>query len=258
MSGFRIALTFLTRVPAGSTVAQTDMAASVPWFPVVGALVGVAVAGVYAVAALVLAPVIAACLALAAGIVVTGGFHEDGLGDTADAFGGGWDRDDRLRIMKDSRQGTFGVLALCLSVVIRVAALAALSPLAAVAVVPTAHALSRAGALWLTVALPPASVDGLGVSYRAGGSRARVAIASGVGLLIALAFAGLWSVAFALAAAVSVLGVGVLAADKIEGFTGDVLGAAQQAAEIGILVVAAALAPEMADAGLVLRSFVEG
>ena len=147
MKGLLGAVSFLTRVPVGGGIREAgELAGSVPWFPVVGAGVGLAEAGVYAGARMLLPPLVAASLAVVAGILLTGAFHEDGLGDTADAFAGGWDRESTIRILKDPRLGTFGVLAVAAGLLLRVGAVAALAPGAALAALPAAHALSRATA----------------------------------------------------------------------------------------------------------------
>src|SRR5205823_10740767 len=119
------------------------------WFPVVGALLGLGAAGVYAGTRLVLPSLVAATLAVCVAVLLTGAFHEDGLADTADAIGGGWNREDALRILKDPTHGTYGVLAIALSVLLRVGAVAALDGWAALAVLPAAHALSRGAAVGL-------------------------------------------------------------------------------------------------------------
>ena len=155
MKGLLGAVSFLTRVPVGGGIRQPrELAGSVPWFPVVGAGVGLAEAGVYAGARVLLPPLVAATLAVVAVILLTGAFHEDGLGDTADAFAGGTDRDSTVRILKDPRLGTFGVLAVAASLLLRVAAVAALPPAAAVAALPAAGALSRAVAVATMTVLP--------------------------------------------------------------------------------------------------------
>lgn len=242
MSGFRVALSFLTRVPAAAASDDDgDVGRSIPWFPVIGALIGAAVAAVYALCAEFLPQVLASSLALGFGMLLTGGFHEDGLGDTADAFGGGWTRDDRLSIMKDSRQGTFGVLAITMSVLIRVVALAALSPAVALAVLPTAHAFGRAGSMWLLTLIPTASADGLGARYAEVASRRRAAVGSGAALLVGAALTGVWAGAFAVACIVAIGAIGSLSVQKIGGVTGDVAGAAEQLSEMAVLVVAAAV-----------------
>ena len=168
------AVSFLTRVPTGTGARPAEeLARFVPWFPVVGAGVGLAVAGVYAGALQLLPPLPAAAVAVVAGVCLTGAFHEDGLGDTADAFAGGWDRDSTLRILQDPRLGTFGVLAVAASLLLRVAAVAALAPAAALAALPAAHALSRAGAVATMAALPVASGTGLGATSTRSLSRRR-------------------------------------------------------------------------------------
>ena len=183
----------------------------------------------------------AALLAVLAGIVLTGALHEDGLADTADGFIGGHDRDQRLAIMRDSRHGTFGVLAIVFSVLLRAAALAGIGePIHAGLALIAAHAASRAALPVAMRALAPARADGLGAA--AGRPRAALAIgALAIGLLITLAALGPGRglMAFALAGA-AIFAMGVLAHRQIGGYTGDVLGAFQQIGEIVMLLTAAA------------------
>jgi len=243
VNGFLGAVSFLTRVPTGTgTRRPEELAGFVPWFPAVGAGVGLAVAAVYAGAGQLLPPLPAASLAVVAGICVTGAFHEDGLGDTADAFAGGHDRDSTVRILKDPRLGTFGVLAVAASLLLRAGAVAALAPAAALAALPAAHALSRAAAIATMTALPTAGETGLGASYVLALSRRRALAGAAVGLVVALALlgvAGLWAAAAAgLAAGL----LGWLAVRRIGGVTGDVLGAVQQLGEMLVLLAAVAAA----------------
>eukprot|EP01036_Dinobryon_divergens_P001291 gene1291-1683_t len=116
------ALQFLTRLPVRLRRAP-DMAAMVVWFPLAGAVIGALAGGVGALAFQWTAPLVAGALAVTVGLLVTGAFHEDGLGDIADAFGGGYTVERRLEIMKDSRHGTYGVAAMSASIVVRVVAL---------------------------------------------------------------------------------------------------------------------------------------
>ena len=185
------AVSFLTRVPTGTGARPAEeLARFVPWFPVVGAGVGLAVAGVYAGALRLLPPLPAAAVAIVAGVCLTGAFHEDGLGDTADAFAGGWDRESTVRILQDPRLGTFGVLAVAASLLLRVAAVAALAPAAALAALPAAHALSRAGAVATMAALPAAAGTGLGATSTRSLSRRRALAGAAAGLAVALALLG--------------------------------------------------------------------
>jgi adenosylcobinamide-GDP ribazoletransferase len=235
------AVSFLTRVPTGTgTRAPGELARSVPWFPVVGAGVGLAVAAAYAGGRLLLPPLPAATVAVVAGICLTGAFHEDGLGDTADAFAGGWDRDSTLRILKDPHLGTFGVLAVAASLLLRVGAVAALAPAAALAALPAAHALSRAVAVATMTALPPAAGSGLGASSVLALSRRRALSGAAAGLAVAVALLGVAALGAAAAAALAAFLLGRLATRRIGGVTGDVLGAVQQLAEILVLLAAAA------------------
>jgi adenosylcobinamide-GDP ribazoletransferase len=242
VNGFLGAVSFLTRVPTGTgTRRPEELATFVPWFPAVGAGVGLAVAAIYAGSRALLPPLPAASLAVVAGICLTGAFHEDGLGDTADAFAGGHDRDSTVRILKDPRLGTFGVLAVAASLLLRAGAVAALAPAAALAALPAAHALSRAAAVATMTALPTAGETGLGASYVLALSRRRALAGAAAGLALALALfgvAGLWAAA---AAGLAAFALGRLATRRIGGVTGDVLGAVQQLGEILFLLVAAAV-----------------
>jgi adenosylcobinamide-GDP ribazoletransferase len=237
------AVSFLTRVPVGGGERRPEeLAGFVPWFPVVGAGVGLAVAGTYAASRMLLPPLPAATVAVVAGICLTGAFHEDGLGDTADAFAGGWDRDSTVRILKDPRLGTFGVLAVAASLLLRVGAVAALAPGAALAALPAAHALSRAAAVATMTALPAAGETGLGASYALALPRRRALAGAAAGLAIALALLGVTALWAAAAAAVAAALLGRLAVRRLGGVTGDVLGAVQQLGEILTLLAAVAAA----------------
>jgi adenosylcobinamide-GDP ribazoletransferase len=241
VKGLLGAVSFLTRVPTGTGAQRPEeLAGSVPWFPVVGAGVGLAVAAVYAGARLALPPLPAAALAVVAGICLTGAFHEDGLGDTADAFMGQHDRDSTVRILKDPRLGAFGVLAVAASLLLRVTAVAALAPAAALAALPAAHALSRAAAGAAMTAFPGAGETGLGASYALALSRRRALAGAASGLAVALALLGAVALWAAAAAALPAVLLGRLAVRRLGGITGDVLGAVQQLGEMLVLLAAVA------------------
>ena len=241
MRGFVDAVTFLTRVPAGAEVRDEDrIADAVPWFPVVGAVVGAVVAAVYAGLIFALPPFAAAAVAVGCGVLLTGAFPEDGLADVADAFGGGRDREDVLRILKDPRLGTFGVLAVVLSVLIRVASLAALTRRDALVALPAAHALSRAAAVGAMTGFRPVS-EGLGASYARALSTRNAVVGLSLGALIAAFLVGFDALPAIAVAAIAAVLIGYLARRKIGGISGDVLGAVEQAAEIGLFLLFAAL-----------------
>jgi len=235
--GFFGAVSLLTRMPSrGDAVSER----AVPWFPVVGALIGAAAALVYAAGRTELSPLVAATLAVGAGVLLTGALHEDGLADTADAFGAGVDRERALEIMKDPHHGTYGVLAIVLSIGARIAAVAGMDAATASAALPAAHATGRVTSAFLMWLLPGASETGLGSRYAAGVTRRHALVAGAVGGAVAIGLLGEWGFATAGLAGLAAAGTGALAMRKIGGVTGDVLGAAEQTAEIAILLLALA------------------
>jgi len=236
---------FLTRLPfrPGGEIGAGELADAGRVYPMIGLLVGgFAGAALMLAAGLNLHPLACALIGLASGALVTGGLHEDGLADVADGFGGGQDRDGKLRIMRDSRIGAYGVIALLFSIAIRGAIVAGLPGpgMAAIALVGAA-VLSRAVLPVLMVLLPLARTDGLAVS--AGRSRpVTLALALLVGLLIAWPLLGLsLTLTGLMAGLLAAALVGVIAARQIGGYTGDVLGATQQVAEVAILIAVGAM-----------------
>lgn len=235
---------FLTRLPVARGLPPGgSLAVAMRAFPIVGAGIGLAGGAVFGIAHwLMLPPIAGALLALAATMVLTGALHEDGLADLADGFGGGADAGRRLEIMRDSRTGAFGALALILGVGLRAAALVALAePWLVLAALVAAGAVGRAFLAAIPHHLPPARRDGLGAG--AGRPTAEVmwtsaAIGAAVALLALGIGAGLVAV---LAAAAATFGVTGLARRLIGGHTGDVSGAAEQAAEVALLLAAAAM-----------------
>jgi adenosylcobinamide-GDP ribazoletransferase len=240
VSGFRTAASFLTRVPLHPS-GDVDLARATPWFPIVGAVIGAFGGGVFALSSEVLPAGVAAALALVATALVTGAFHHDGLADVADAFGGGWDREQRLQIMKDPRHGTYGVVALILSIAVQFAALGSLTAAWGLAALIAAHTLGRAAVLVVLVAGRPAR-PGLGADHSAGLRRGAVIAGVVAGLAIATVAVGWWSALAVVAVAATTVAVVALAYRKIGGHTGDVLGAVEQVAEGAVLVVVAGVA----------------
>jgi adenosylcobinamide-GDP ribazoletransferase len=223
-------LMFLTRlrVPIRGPWPDDALARAAWSFPLAGALVG----GLGAGAAL-----------SARWLGQSGALHEDGLADAVDGLGGGRTVARKLEIMKDSRIGSYGALALLLSVGMRGACVVTLLGQGAWAVAGgliAAHAVARAGLPTLMRALVPVRPGGLGAM--AGAPAASIAlVATLFGLVTALVGLGFWRGLFAsLLAVAAMAGVAMLARRQIGGYTGDILGAAEQAAEIAVLLAAAA------------------
>jgi adenosylcobinamide-GDP ribazoletransferase len=239
------AASFLTRLPVARFASPDTglLARSMRAFPIVGIAVGLIGWAVFALAgALALPAAIAALLALVATVLTTGALHEDGLADTADGFGGGEDRARKLIIMHDSRNGAFGIIALIFSLALRGAALAALaaSGIGVGLALIAAHVVSRAALPIIMRQLVPARSDGLGASAGQPDDGA-IAWCLGIGMIAALLCLGPTRGLLALvvtAAAVALFAA--LARRQVGGYTGDVLGAAQQIGEITMLLTAAA------------------
>ncbi|WPY93071.1 adenosylcobinamide-GDP ribazoletransferase [Limimaricola variabilis] len=230
----RAALGLLTRLPVQPAPLRPE---GVWAFGLAGLAVGGLAAALYWLAlAMGLPTGPAAALALAAQVLLTGGLHEDGLADCADGLWGGFERAGRLEIMRDSRVGSYGVLGIGLTLLLRWSALVVAGPLGLVA----AAVLSRAAMIWPMHWLPHARKDGLARLAGRPSMRA-TGLAFGLATLLALPFAG-WGLLVALPlAAMAALACSCIAKAKIGGQTGDVLGATQQMAEIVVLLGLAAL-----------------
>jgi adenosylcobinamide-GDP ribazoletransferase len=247
--GLRAAVMLLTRLPTGrndSPLAARRWASG--WFPVVGVITGGICAAAQWGLGHLLGPALGAAGAIAAGIVVTGALHEDGLGDTADALGGARDRAQIFAILKDSRHGTYGVLALVLSVVLRIGAVAQLAGHAPAALILVA-VVSRTAMVALLAALPyvtPAEIARSADVARAVLPQVLLAslwCAGALGALVGLHVVGL-TAALAVVAmtALTTALAGWRFAVRAGGITGDFLGAGQQIAEIaGLLALVACL-----------------
>lgn len=235
LSGFAL----LSRLPLPQPATFRGASGAWSW-----PLVGLTVSGLSAGAAWValsfgLTAGVAAALALAVSAIVTGALHEDGLSDTADGLFGGWTKERRLEIMKDSRVGSYGVLALLLVTLARWSAVAALLDHGQFAALVAAGAMSRAPMGVLMASLPNAR--GSGLSHGTGAPSRGVALTgAGIALVLGLLFAGGAVVALLLAALAVTVALGWLAKRKIGGQTGDILGAAQQLTEAAMLAVLAA------------------
>ena len=238
-----LCLVFFTRLPlphfdlGSRTLAQAIWAA-----PLAGVAVAVAASVAHALASAAgLSPEVSAALALGAAMLATGCLHEDGLSDTADGFGGGGTREQKLEIMRDSRIGAYGASALLMSALIRWSALTQLGNTVWVFCgLLAAHAASRALLPVFMHVVPPARQDGLAAGAgQASSETAVMALAIGAVALLALGMSGL--VAAAALLAILFFGFRALCMRQIGGQTGDTLGALQQAGEMTVLIVAASV-----------------
>jgi len=247
---FFIALQFFTRLPIPRWVGfQPEwLQHASRYFPLVGCVVAAVAAGVYALAALVLPAPLAAVLSTAASIYVTGAFHEDGFADTCDGLGGGMTRERVLEIMKDSRVGAYGAIGIVCMLGVKCTALAMLPPASAIAALFLAHPLSRLAATSLIWRMDYARDQGKAKPLAQHMGNSEFAIAAITALLpgAVLVASGLlsfgWLAACIAAASLCTFWLARKFQTRLQGFTGDCLGAVQQLAEVAIyLVIVASL-----------------
>ncbi len=245
---FAAAVGFLTRLPVPPAYLDDAPVSRAVWaFPAVGFLIGAAGAIVLLLATMVGIPSpVAATLAIATVVWVTGALHEDGLADTFDGFGG-QSRDERLAIMRDGHLGTFGVAALVLTLALRIAAMAVLagrSPVMAALVLAAAETVSR-GAMAAAWRLGvPARDDGLAAGEGPDRTDVGVAVAASLGALLVLAVPAIGVVATLAATVFAMIGaymISHVATRTLGGYTGDTLGACQQIS-LAAFMVGASLA----------------
>jgi adenosylcobinamide-GDP ribazoletransferase len=235
-------IAFSTRLPLRRTAAVPGgTLARAAWaFPIAGIVVGVIAAAVYGLAHRAGIPAWpAAALSVAVTLLTTGCLHEDGLADTADGFGGGATREQKLDIMRDSRIGTYGVCVLIIALLLRVGVLASFfSSVTAAWALIASHAGARAAMMAFMFLVPPARRDGL--SSDAGQPPIESAsVAAALGFIFAVICLGLaHAVVAAILLAIVVAFMAWLSRRQIGGQTGDVLGTVEQIAEIVVLLVA--------------------
>ncbi|MDV4166687.1 adenosylcobinamide-GDP ribazoletransferase [Rhodovulum sp. FJ3] len=242
LSEMQVGVMMLTRLPAGQLRDPVPSIAASAWsFPFVGAGIGAILWGICAgLLALGVPAAMAAVLTVLAGAMITGGLHYDGLADFADGIWGGHDIARRLEIMRDSRIGSYGVIALILSIAVQVTGITALAGTPAMGAAFIAVAVfSRLCMLAVLLILPPARADGLG--HSAVGGRFAVALPGMAVAVIAGGALGGAAVVLAVVMALSAAWVAWVARAKVGGQTGDVLGATQLVSEIAGWVVLSAL-----------------
>lgn len=233
------ALQFLTRLPLPRVSYQPDsLSKAVAWFPLAGLLIGAAAAAVHALAAKGLPPLLSALATLIFLVAVTGALHEDGLADTADGLGGGWTRERALEIMRDSRIGSYGAVALILSLLARLLLLGSLPPASFVRYVIAAHVLCRWTTLPLRSFLKPArQQEGQGSRVEDRGSRFALPSLTGATILSAIivgvALRSQWWPPVIAVLLITTL-CGAYFRYRLGGITGDCFGAVNNLAEIAV------------------------
>lgn len=252
---FLAALGFLTRVPVMylSNFEQHDLDAALKYFPLVGMLVGVVGAIIFWLAMQLFPQTIAVIFSMASTIYLTGAFHEDGLADSVDGIGGGWEREQILTIMQDSRLGTFGAVALFGALFTKFQTLNLLPVVWVPALLICAHALSRLAAIWMMAFMPLAKLNGKSKPLATQLSKLDLVIANAFGLLPLLIFGVILMLSMGnIMPVMMLLGMVLVPAllvgwwwrqkvyKHLGGYTGDTLGAMQQLIEITLYLCALA------------------
>jgi len=229
-----VAQMFLTRLPGPKSLKWSDdeLAASTPYFPAVGIIVGLIATLAWLIGYAGWGPNLAALFAVAASILATGAFHEDGLADSADGIGGAFNIEKKLAIMRDSRVGTYGSVALILIVLAKVLALTQIEPASVPAILITAHVVARWSSLPLIYNNTYVREQGTGKPFAATVTAKRLIAASLFSVICVVCCVQMHAIAVVLIAVISVLVSQWYLRRKLGGITGDVLGAVNSIAEL--------------------------
>jgi len=241
---FLAALSFLTVIPLPRRreVSPEQVGRSIGYFPVVGIIIGLILAGLYWLLRLVLPSAVVSGLLLVCLVVLTGGLHLDGFVDTCDGIAGHKTPEARRQVMRDSRAGAFGIVGVCCLLIVKYVSLNSVPDSLMMMTLVLMPVVSRWAMVYAVFAYPYARPSGLGKVFKQAASQRRLAIAT----LVALAVAIPW---FRLAGLVIMLGVWVIVVAmaaylkrKFSGLTGDTYGAINEVAEVGVLILVCLLA----------------
>ena len=237
MRGLLTAIGFLTVVPVPASAHSGSFGPAVVWFPVVGALVGLALAGVDWCGRALWDPYVAAALMIGAGIILTGGLHIDGLMDTADALFSRKSPERMLEIMRDARSGALGVAAGVSVLALKFAALGHLAGnehWRVIAITPAAGRLAMVVAL---AVFPYARETGTGAGFASGTRWQHAVVALVLAMLVSLALLPVSGAALVGAGIVVALAAGAYVTRRLGGLTGDVYGAINELTEVIVLLL---------------------
>ena len=240
---FLLAVQFLTRLPVPDRLATNgeELGQAAAFFPVVGIIVGAGTATVFLLSKRVVPLSVAVFLALGFAAFITNAIHEDGLADTFDGFGGGWTKDRVLEIMRDSRVGSFGALALIFLVLGKYSLLSTLPQQQIWRWLIVAHAAARWTSLPLCAWLPYARAEGQGKLVAKKVGLLELTLATFTMLLVLLVLPWHAAIAVIMFTALVTLLTGAYYKARLQGITGDCLGATNQLVEVGLYLTAIVL-----------------
>lgn len=239
------AIRFFTRIPVSDRIPHSaeGLNHSARYFPAVGIIVGTTSAIAFSIATYAFPVPVAVLIAMACSIYLTGGFHEDGLSDMADGLGGGWSKTRILEIMKDSRVGSYGVIAICMALLGKFVLLDAFNPIWIPVLLIAAHTFSRYCAVLIMTGMAYVREDAQSKSKPLATRLSRNAflVATLLGLMPLLLLPVSAAVSGVLGGFLSTIWLGRKLQKWLGGYTGDCLGAAQQLSELAFYLGALAV-----------------
>ncbi len=238
------ALQFLTTIAVPRVKRESDFGTSIAYFPVVGFILGLILAGTWWVLNLIVTPAIADALVIVLLVLLTGAMHLDGLADTCDGLAGHKTKEERWQIMHDTRRGAFGIVGVALALLVKYAAMNSLPPeitLIALILMPVA---SRWAMVYAIFAYPYARPSGLGLAFKQGATWPRFLAATviTVAMMVVVPVARMGGIVILLCLWLLVLVLGGYFKSKFGGLTGDTYGAINEIAEATVLILFVALA----------------
>jgi len=238
---FAAAWSFLTPVPLGIHYEREDFERCLGWFPVVGLALGALLAALGTILASALPSTVAAAGVVAAYAILTGGLHLDGLADVFDGIGCRGDRERTLEVMRDSRVGAHGVVALVCGLLLRFAAVAALLEAGHAAAIVLGAVVGRAVVVGAIVRWPYARARGLGTTFKEFARGDDLAWAFGIATVAAVAIGGPMALIAALLGVAAARTLAARVMDRVGGLTGDAYGALVEVSDVVVLGLLAGL-----------------
>lgn len=234
--GFWTALQFLTIFPTPLRHKVTSEASgqSLPYFPLVGLILGATLLGLYYGLTFILPASVVNALLIIALVILTGAHHLDGFVDTCDGVIAGKSKKERLAIMSDSQVGTFGIVGVILLLLLKYVSLSSVRMLPALLLMPT---LSRWAMVSIIFTFPYAKRSGMGLAFKQGATWQRLAIATIIALIVSVVLLKLWGLVLMAFLWLISFGIASYFHSRLGGLTGDNYGAINELAEVLVLVL---------------------
>ena len=236
---FLAALRFLTIIPVRPRreVAPEELAGSTEYFPLVGIIIGLILAGVYWLLRFILPSSVVGGLLLVGVAVLSGGLHLDGFIDTLDGIGGHKTAEARWQVMRDSRAGAFGIAGVFFLLLVKYASLTSVPPTLMMSTLVLMPAISRWAMVYAVFAYPYARPSGLGAIFKEGASWRRFLVATAIALAVAIPLFQLAGLVIMLGVWLTTLAMAYYLKGKFSGLTGDTYGAINEVAEVTVLIM---------------------